>query len=343
MSMFKKAERKQSKLRLALCAPSGAGKTYSALLIAKGLGGSVAVIDTEHGSASLYSDICDFMVCPLSAPYSPEKYIAAIKDAEKAGFGTLIIDSLTHAWSGEGGILDLHDLAQKNQKTTNGFAAWRNVTPLHNELVNTMLQSKLHIIATMRTKVAYELQLDDRGKQKPVKMGMAPIQREGMDYEFTVVLDVSVDSHVASASKDRTRLFDGKNFVISEKTGQDLIGWLNSGISFEESEKIERERQNELIERQIETAKMEISHALTGEALRQVFAKHYKAFASDEQTQALLKRVYDEQKAKLEPSDPIVDELKNKLDGKVIDKKTVDYTDGRETEFQSTLDYNFDR
>lgn len=234
--MFRKAERKQAKLRLALCSPSGAGKTYSALLLAKGLGGKVALLDTENGSGDLYANLFDYDIASITGSYEPKKYIDIIKNAEKAGYSTLIIDSLTHAWSGEGGILDSQSKIQQTSKSGNSYFAWRDVTPVHNALVNAILQSKMHIICTMRTKTAYEMQQGSNGKLTPVKIGLAPIQRDGMEYEFTVVLDVCMDNHLCSASKDRTRLFDGKHFVITEDTGIELLKWLNDGVSQEQYE-----------------------------------------------------------------------------------------------------------
>jgi hypothetical protein len=229
--MFKKAERKKAKLRLALCGPSGSGKTYSALLIAQGLapGGRVALIDTENGSGELYADMTDYDTATLRAPFTPERYIALIRDAEKAGYDVLIIDSLSHAWAGEGGILDMHDKATLALKTQNSFTAWREVTPQHNALVEAILGANLHVLVTMRTKTAYDLVDDGNGKKKPIKVGLAPVQRDGMEYEFTVVMDLSVDGHVATATKDRTRLLDGKHFVPTIGTGESLRTWLDSG------------------------------------------------------------------------------------------------------------------
>lgn len=224
---FKRAERKKAKLRLAMCAPSGAGKTYSALKIAQGMGGKIAMIDTEHGSGELYADLCEYDVLQLCEPYTPKKYIQAINAAEQAGYDTIIIDSLSHAWAGAGGLLEEVDKRSKGKG--NNFAAWRDITPQHNMLVNAMLNSPSHIIATMRSKVAYELQQNDKGRMAPVKMGMAPVQREGMDYEFTVVFDLSIEGHYATASKDRTSLFDGQTFIPSHETGEQLIEWLNTG------------------------------------------------------------------------------------------------------------------
>jgi hypothetical protein len=141
----------------------------------------------------------------------------------------LIIDSLSHAWAGEGGILDMHDKAAAASKTGNSFTAWREVTPQHNALVETILGARPHVIVTMRTKTAYDLVDDGNGKKKPIKVGLAPVQRDGLEYEFTVVVDVSVEGHVATATKDRTRLFDGKHWVPTPETGEALRQWLEAG------------------------------------------------------------------------------------------------------------------
>ena len=226
--MFRKAERRKAKLRLALTGPAGSGKTYGALMIAQGIGGKIALIDTENGSGDLYADICDYDVDTITAPYSIQKYLASINEAERLGYNVLIIDSLSHAWSGAGGLLDVqNDLAEKS-KSGNSYTAWRKVTPWHNKLIETMLASKCHIIATMRTKTEYSMIQNERGKTEIRKIGLAPVQREGMDYEFTVVFNLNMD-HTVSVSKDRTGLFDSKNFTISKKTGKTLSNWLNSG------------------------------------------------------------------------------------------------------------------
>lgn len=237
--LFKKATKKKCKLRLAICAPSGSGKTYGALSIATGLGGRIAVIDTEHGSAELYSDLFDYDVCAIEAPFSPDKYIEAIREAEHAGYDTIIIDSLSHAWSGTGGILDMQENAIKHTKG-NSYTAWREVTPKHNALVDAMLMSKCHIIATMRSKTAYEMNTDSRGKSVPVKVGLAPVQRDGIDYEFTVVFDISVEDHICKVSKDRTNLFDGQLFKITTETGTKLSEWLNQGESYDIEQDLEK-------------------------------------------------------------------------------------------------------
>jgi hypothetical protein len=223
---IRKAQRMKAKLRLGIAAPSGAGKTYSALLMAFGLGGKVGLIDTEHGSGHLYAHLGDYDVITIEAPYTVTKYTQAIKTFEDAGYGVIIIDSLSHAWAGDGGLLDKQ--GKMADRGDNSYAAWRKITPEHNALVDAMLQSPSHIIATMRSKQDYVLEVNDKGKQTPKKVGMAPVQRDGMEYEFTVMLDVDM-AHVATSSKDRTGLFDGRFFKISKETGKELLDWLETG------------------------------------------------------------------------------------------------------------------
>ncbi|SNY42129.1 RecA/RadA recombinase [Pseudomonas sp. LAMO17WK12:I6] len=230
--MFKKAERKQAKLRLALAGPSGSGKTYSALLLAQGIGGRIAVIDTEHGSASLYADIADFDTVELNAPYSPERYVEAITAAEQAGYNVLIIDSYSHEWTGSGGCLEANEKLAHQKFKGNTWAAWNETTPRHRRLTDKILTSSLHIICTMRSKTET---VQGEGK-KILKLGMKSEQRDGTDYEFTVVLDLTHDGHTAMASKDRTKLFEEPELITAD-TGRRLLAWLNSGVSPEERAK----------------------------------------------------------------------------------------------------------
>ncbi len=223
---FRKAQRSNAKLRLAITGAAGSGKTYSSLLIAKGLGGKIAMIDTENGSGDLYSNIADYDICSLTPPYDPRKYEQYIHEAEQAGYDIIIIDSLSHAWNGQGGILDLHTRTSEAKYRGNSYAAWRDVTPLHNRLVNTLLASPCHIIATMRSKTDYVQSENERGRTEIRKVGLAPVQREGIDYEFAVVFEVNSD-HLVNVSKDRTRLFDGDIFTITTDTGKVLRDWLD--------------------------------------------------------------------------------------------------------------------
>lgn len=221
---FQKAVRKRAKLRLAVAGPSGSGKTTAALNIAKGLGGKVAVLDTERGSASLYSDLFEFDTLELNPPYSPERFIEAVKAAEKAGYEVLILDSITHEWNGSGGCCDINEALAAAKYRGNTWSAWSETTPRHRAFLDALLQSPMHIVATMRSKTETV-----QGEDKKVrKVGMKTEQRDGTDYEFTVMFELDHGSHIAMASKDRTRLFKDPA-IITPDTGATLLAWLNSG------------------------------------------------------------------------------------------------------------------
>lgn len=229
ISGFRKAERKKAKLRLGITGPAGSGKTMSALLIAGGLVkgdySKIGIVDTENGSADLYvhndssgTEIGEYNVLTMRPPFEAAKYINAIKMAEEAGLEVVILDSITHAWAGEGGFLEKQ--GKIADKGGNSWAAWRTVTPEHNRFIDAMLQSKIHVIATMRSKTEH---VYEGGKVK--KLGMAPVAREGMEYEFSVVFDMD-QGHNATPTKDRTSLFDGKIFKPTQDTGKTLLNWL---------------------------------------------------------------------------------------------------------------------
>lgn len=225
---LRKATRQKAKIRLGLSAVSGGGKTYSALLIAQGLCGDlskVAVIDTENNSADLYAHLGDYNVLPLLPPYTPENYSQAIKTCEDAGMEVIIIDSITHEWDGEGGILDIHSKMQGNS-----FTNWASLTPRHQKFINAILQSNCHIITTVRRKQDYEMGTNDKGKAMPIKVGLKEVTREGFEYELTANLEID-SAHNATASKDRTGLFMGQPpFTPSVKTGEMIKEWCESGL-----------------------------------------------------------------------------------------------------------------
>lgn len=275
---IRKAERKKAKLRMGLVASSGAGKTYSALKIAFGLGGKVGLIDTEHSSGDLYANMGDYDIIDIIAPYTIDKYLNAIKSFEKAGYDVIIIDSLSHAWAGDGGLLDKQGKIADSGKG-NSYTAWRNITPEHNSLIEAMLSSPAHIIATMRAKTEYVMETNDKGKQMPKKVGMAPVQRDGMDYEFTVVFDID-SKHHASASKDRTGMFDGEIFKIDENTGVQLLEWLNTGVDAEAMYQavlngIEQSETVDLLKSNVESALQILPESLH-EKIKEVKIKRYR-------------------------------------------------------------------
>ncbi|WP_321913522.1 ATP-binding protein [Paraburkholderia sp. J11-2] len=278
---FTKAVRKKSKLRLGITGPSGSGKTLGALLIAKGLGGKIALIDTEKGSANLYADNpkygFDFDSQDLDPPYTPEHFIKAMKEAEEGGYDTLIIDSVTHEWSGVGGCLELVDQIAQAKFKGNTWSAWNVVTPRHRAFIDSILRSPLHIIITMRSKTE-TAQVEENGRKKVVKLGMKAEQRDGFEYELTAILDIQHDSNYALPSKDRTGLFAGRDpFKITEATGTMLREWLESG-----AEPIKEV----LSEEQIADHKAAIEAAADMDALKTAYAAAYRAATAIHDTAA---------------------------------------------------------
>lgn len=223
---LRQAERRKAWIKMGLQGPSGSGKTYSALLIAFGMTedwSRIAVIDTENNSADLYSHLGNYKVLPLTAPFTPEKYIEAIRYCIKQNAKVLIIDTISHEWEGIGGILDIH-----SNMAGNSFTNWAKITPRHNAFVHEILQSPIHIIVNMRTKQDYVL-TEKNGKMVPEKVGLKSVTREGMDYELTLVFDLDI-KHNAVANKDRTMLFiDKPEFKIEVETGRAVLQWCNSG------------------------------------------------------------------------------------------------------------------
>ena len=235
---LKKAERKKSYLKLNLSAPSGAGKTYSALLMAKGLVGDwskIAIIDTENGSASLYSHLGEFNTLDLEPPFTPERYIESINLCVSSGIECIIIDSSTHEWSGAGGCIEANERLAQLKYKGNTWSAWNETTPRHDRFVQTVLQARAHVITCTRSKMETVM-----GEGKKVhKVGMKDIQRDGWEYELTVSLNIDRDTHIASASKDRTGLFEGKDpFVITTQTGEAIRKWCDEGAAPTENKEL---------------------------------------------------------------------------------------------------------
>jgi hypothetical protein len=278
---FRKATRKQARLRLGISGPSNAGKTTAALNIATGLGGRIALIDTERSSASLYSDEFTFDAMDLNAPYAPERFIKAIRDAEENGYDTCIIDSSTHEWNGSGGCCEINDMLAQAKYRGNSWSAWSETTPRHRAFIDAMLQSPMHIIATMRSKTE-TVQGDDK---KVRKVGMKDEQRDGVEYEFTVKFELEHSTHLAIATKDRTRLFKDPALITPE-TGERLLAWLNSGVT-------QRMTEGELADH-----RAAIGAASNADELRLVYAAAYRAAKNitDTAAMAAIEKAYSERK-----------------------------------------------
>lgn len=236
MVTLENVTRKKSKARIAMTGPSGAGKTLSALYLGFGITGNwskIALIDTEHERGRFYADRSDlgtgtFLYCSLTPLYSPERYIEHVQAAAKAvgPDGVVIVDSFSHAWNNEGGVLEIKDqIAAQGGK--NSYTAWNEAGKFQNSIVNTILAVDCHTIVTLRAKMAYAMEEDDRGKMKPVKIGLAPVQRDDVEYEFDIVFQISRD-HVATASKDTTFL-DNYGAIITPELGKQLHNWLDNG------------------------------------------------------------------------------------------------------------------
>jgi hypothetical protein len=220
------ATREQVKLRMSISAPTGFGKTYGALLIAYGMTGDwskIAVIDTENKSASLYAHLGKYYTIPLAPPYTAAKYMEAISVCEQGGIEVIIIDSVTHLWKGEGGLLEY-------QNSLGGrYQDWAKTTPLYQKWLNKILHSSAHVITTMRKKQAYAM-VQEGGKSKVEKKGMEDEIRDGYDYEMTIAFEIINDNHMAKSTKDRTQIFDGQQeFVITPEVGQRIKAWCESG------------------------------------------------------------------------------------------------------------------
>lgn len=226
MTGFQKAKKEKIYLKVLLAGASGSGKSYSALKLATGIAnkmdGRIAAIDTEAGRIRYYANEFDFDDLQLSEPYTPEKYIEAITQAVDSGYNVLIIDSITHEWNY---ILDQVDKIPG----TNSYTKWGKLTPRHNKFTEKMIQSPINIIATVRGKDAYVLEQDKNGKQVPKKVGLGYTQRDGLEYEYTVTFNIDQTNHVATAQKDNTHLFENKYEMLTEKDGEALYEWANSG------------------------------------------------------------------------------------------------------------------
>ena len=291
--MFNKALKSQAKLRLGLFGPSGSGKTYTALQIASGLGKKIALIDTEYASASMYANIVPFDNCILTS-FSPLKYIEAIQFAGKAGYDVVIIDSLSHAWSGKDGALEQVDNAARRSKSQNTYFAWRDVTPLHNAMIDAIKSCPCHVIVTMRSKTEYVID-SAGGKSTPRKIGLAPIQREGMEYEFDLCGELDGE-HFLNVSKTRFPELDGKSIAKPGRPlGEMLSAWLQEGVLAIASPVVVSSGQEADYEQRL-------ASAASVEALAGVGADIKADVSLSRERIAELRSAYDERKRALRPN-----------------------------------------
>lgn len=233
----KKAKREKIYDKVALMAPSGGGKTYSSLRLAKGMAqeieketgkkAKILLANTEQKRGYYYANEFDYDIVDIDAPHEPEKYVDLINFAVSEGYDILIIDSSSHEWEGKGGCLEIH------QKAGGQYQHWKSVTPRHNKFISAIADSPIHIIATMRGKDQYEMIKDDKGKASVQKLGVGAKQRDGFEYEFTCTFLLDQKTNTAEVQKDNTHLFDHEGAkLLTESDGVKLIQWANSGEGY---------------------------------------------------------------------------------------------------------------
>lgn len=255
----KKARREKQKAIIGYIGPSGSGKTVSALRTAYGmmleaypeaseaeLWAKIGVADTEHGRSLLYWNeqfgdmrVGDFIHIDFNAPYTTERYNGAVKALKAEGCEVIIIDSLSHNWQGEGGIIETH-----SNMAGNSFQNWGKLSSETTNLIKTLTRNDVHILCTLRTKTEYALEENDKGKMAPRKIGTKPVQKDELEYEFMINFNVNMD-HLAETSKDNTRLFEGQAFQISEDVGRTLYKWLELGVDVKAEEAAKKAKEEE--------------------------------------------------------------------------------------------------
>ena len=248
MKGFQKAVRENIWVKVLSIAPSGGGKTFSNLRMATGFAKElskntgkeerIAYIDTESRRSTYYADQFDFDILEINAPFTPEKYVEAIETATQSGYKVLVLDSMTHEWSGKGGCLEIH-----SKIPGNSYTAWNKITPRHEAFTDKVIDSPIHIFATVRGEDKYILE-EVNGKQVPRKVPIGYSQRKDTEYLFTVSFMLEQDTHIATAVKDNTHIFEDKNDILTEKHGKELCLWANSGDVDTKRAELEKEKEN---------------------------------------------------------------------------------------------------
>jgi hypothetical protein len=288
---IRKAQKQKAKLRIGLSGPSGSGKTYSALLLASGLADwdKICVIDSENGSAELYDSLGEYSVIPLLAPFTPERYIEAIQTAEDAGMEVVVLDSITHEWDGVGGCLEINDdLASTPRFRGNSYMAWNETGKRHQAFIYAVIQSKCHIITTVRNKVEYAI-TESNGRKAVQKVGTKEITRDGFEYELTTNFTLDRERNLAYASKDRTGLFTKRDpFLITQEIGKEFKDWAENGIEAPKQKTID-----EVV------ADIEVCDNF--KHLRNIFLKYKHVFEGEDRDK--LVKAKDDAKARLDKTD----------------------------------------
>lgn len=238
---FTRATKQQLPARICLAGPTGSGKTYSAIIeMAPVFGTRALLIDTEHGSGALYADQGEYDYFRFDPPYDPSRLIEVLEAGDAQGYDLIVVDSLSHFWEGEGGTLDIADAAGQ-RSGGNSFAGWKVATPALRHLVDTLLDLRAHLIVTMRSKMEYVLETNDKGKQVPRKVGMAPVMRQGIEYEFALVADLDLDHRMVISKSRCSALADQ---IIqphrAKEMAQTFKAWLGAGEPMVTREQVEK-------------------------------------------------------------------------------------------------------
>jgi hypothetical protein len=295
---FKKATKFDAKLRLGLAGPAGSGKTRTSLAVGSSLvpNAKVAVVDTERGSASKYSDLYEFDVVELES-FHPQNCVDAIHAAEEGGYDVIIIDSLSHFWMGKDGELEQVDRIAKRSNSTNTFAAWRDVTPLHHKLVDAIMGSKCHVIVTLRVKTEWVLEPNAQGKMTPRKVGMAPVMKDGVEYEMDVFGDITHNNELV-ITKSRCDAIAGQTFV---KAGADVAEILRDWLKGAKREPVQPPSDLELtsLVDRILSAKQRFEALTNGETeYSNILTAHSLASANEITSSDVAKKVLQEMTAR---------------------------------------------
>lgn len=240
---FERATKQQLPARVCLAGPTGSGKTFSAIIeMAPVFGQRRLLIDTEHGSGALYADQGEYDYYRFDPPYDPARLVEVVKAADDQGYEVVVVDSLSHFWEGEGGTIDIADAAGQ-RASGNSFAGWKVATPALRHLIDTLLDLRAHLIVTMRSKMEYVLETNDKGKQVPRKVGMAPVMRQGIEYEFALVADMDLDHRMVISKSRCSTLADT---VVQPNRAKEMAttfkAWLTSGEPMLSREQVEKLR-----------------------------------------------------------------------------------------------------
>jgi hypothetical protein len=224
---FRNAERKRVKLKMLVQGLAGSGKTYSSILLAYGITkdwSKIGLVDCEAGSSHLYANLGEYKVLTLNS-YSPDDYIRCIEVAEKSNLEILILDGISPCWEY---LLNYHA-----SLVGNSFVNWSKVSLLQDKFVMRILNSNMHIICTARKKTNFVLK-NENGKMIPERVGWRTIQRDGLNYHFSIEFDLDLN-HFVTCEKDRTGLFSKKEkFIITPTTGEIILNWCESGIKVDD-------------------------------------------------------------------------------------------------------------